>query len=422
MTASFLVIGGFAVWAVKPVGNNYLTLAAYVLVFVGAMLMGLKNGFWLDYRVKLCFSIALVVGCVGTAIGVGRGNVGALSEGVFFVLVPAVWVVLVAAIDLRILKAVISIFPFVMLAIGLVGVTYWLLASAQQPVAIWFYYLDLGLALGGQENGATISYHSISSLAFLLPFLLVSLMLPSTYSSRVSRFVAWPAVALGLCILLLSGRRGLMLALVISVGIAVAVIVTSRASSSIRRRAFVVLGAAIVAGTLSFPVFKVSPAKVVESLVLSEFSPDSPRGESVFLLLDEWRHAPVFGNGLGAEIAGFLRDADRPWAFEVQYFLVLNAVGIFGALCLAGITIWVLLASFRAFRRFPDRNSLVLAALTGTGALLIANATNPYLHTLGNFWMFFFLVATVNALLRIESAGDDAKPMNMGAGPRPLGA
>src|SRR5690606_28775862 len=129
--AAGLIIASFAVWMIKPVGDLVLTGLAYALVLFGSLLAGLLRGFFLDRRLWLSFLVSILVGALGVGWGFLRENPGCLSEGVFFVALPLVWLVVVLGVDDRTVRRLLNAIPFVGLMIGGVGVLYWLDATGQ---------------------------------------------------------------------------------------------------------------------------------------------------------------------------------------------------------------------------------------------------------------------------------------------------
>jgi hypothetical protein len=111
-----------------------------------------------------------------------------------------------------------------------------------------------------------------------------------------------------------------------------------------------------------------------------------------------WANHPIFGSGLGAELpSGYVRSLIRPWMFELQYHQALFALGLFGMLLLglaALLVLWTIIAAGRAVYR----PSLVAATTAGI-AIVVANASNPYLQAVGHGWGVALAVGIANVLL-----------------------
>jgi len=408
-SAAVLVLG-FALWMIKPVGDARLTAVAYGLVVAGAILSSLGQRPWLYRRVNWFFLASVAIGLFGAIVGFARGNPGAASEMVFFVVLPAVWAIISSTIDLRSVQIIINSIPFVALLIGLLGLSYWLDAIGV-PGFGWAILIDLGQGIGlpgDRAYGYVLTYYPISSLAFILPFLFVSLFVPTTFSWKWSRIVVWPAVASVLFLLFISGRRALFVSLILAVIIGFFTLFLGAAEVKTRRRLYIVGASALVAGVGIMFVSRFSPAAMIGSVMGDMFSSDSVRAKSGSALLESFAKSPIIGNGLGATVGGAVRDKLHPWNFELQYHLVLNALGVVGLLILTAVTLGLLVLGAHTYK--SDRLKFTLLAPVTVGAIscLIANATNPYLHTPGSYWMLFLLVIAINAALRYRRTIDQS--------------
>ena len=404
-----LVTAGFLIWMIKPVGDMWLTMGTYLLVGLGAVVRGLFWGFWLDRRLRLLFMISLSVGLLGSVYGAILQNPGVANEFVFFVALPIAWLVITSGIDLPILRVVINAIPFAGLTIGLLGVFYWLDASGQLDLG-WITFVDLGQGIGDEGYGYVLRFYPISSLVFMLSFFFVSLIVPNTYSWWLSRAVAWPAAVSVFFLLFIGGRRALFVSLVLSVVIAFLLLFLVEGQSRLRQRFYLIGVSAALVGAVVTVVSRFSPANMVQSILRDLFSADSVRAVSGEALIDSWLQSPLIGHGLGATVEGSIRSPSRPWNFELQYHMMLNSIGLIGFLMLAVVAILLFVIAIRVYRFERQKFAFLAAVVTGALSLVIANATNPYMHTPGHYWMFFFLALAVNSASRATGvAGRGAK-------------
>lgn len=397
--AAGLVSAGFAMWMIKPVGDMVFTGVAYALVVSGSTVGGLLRGFYLDRRLSISFLISILVGTLGVGWGVVQENPGALSEGVFFVALPLVWLVIALGIDDRTVRMLLNVIPFAGLVIGAVGVLYWLDATGQLG-APWLTAVDLGQGIGTESYGYGMRYYPISSLVFLLSFFLVALVHGGTFTSRVSRIVAWPASATLFVLLFVSGRRALFVSLAISLVAAFLLFALGSGRSRLRWRFTIAAGISLVLGAGLSYASRFSLASMLDSLATELFAKDSIRNESGAAMVRSWFESPLIGHGAGATVEGSVRSLERPWNFELQYHLVLNAFGAIGFIAFAAITVLLLVLAVRVYRSGVEGTEYLAATIAGTISLLVANASNPYLHTPGHYWMLFILVIGLNASLR----------------------
>lgn len=392
---------GFAVWIIKPVGDFSLIALGYAAVGTGSMIAGWTRGFAIDRRVAAAFVATIFVGLVGGVVGLVRGNPGVGSELVFFVLLPLIWLVFAPGIDRRLVQVVVNVLPFLTLAIGVFGVLFWLDAT-ERIEAPWLAGIPLGQSIGEREYGYQMILYPLPGLVFLLPFLFFSAFVPATYTWLVSRVVTWPALVSGLVLIFVAGRRALLVSFVISVVIGAVFLLRGAAKRRERIRLIWLSAIAAVVVTAIVIVTRFSPAALLESLG-EEFAPGSIRFESGVALAESWLASPLLGHGLGATVPGLVRSVERPWDFELQYLLVLNAIGLYGTVVLALVTLWLLVMAVRTYR--AGGADSIAPLFVGTVAVLIANASNPYLHTPGHYWMLFLLVLAVNAALRPHALG-----------------
>lgn len=392
-----LVAAGFGLWMVKPVGDSRLVAAGYLLVLLGSLMRSIRPVLWIDRRVFGWSLASLAVGLMGALIGYAHANPGLRPELVFFLALPALWLVIAFGLDARAVRAIVNLMPISGLAIGGLGFCYWLDATGRARLP-WVFWFDLGQGVGRESYGYVLRFYPISTLVFLLPFLVASLLVANAYSWDVSRRLAMPATAAALCLAFVSGRRVLFVAPVLALAIGLALFARRPLGRRTKRRAFGALAALVLlAGALTaFTGF--SPAGLVRS-VLAETSPaESVRAQSGSDLLASWWRSPLWGHGLGAVPAGIPRSEDRPWNFELQYRLILNATGLVGVAVLSLAALGILRSAARDAADRREAFAYMIPIVIGTLSLLIANATNPYMHTAGHYWMFFLLVVGANAV------------------------
>lgn len=404
--AAVLIAAGFATWMIKPVGDLGLAFVAYGLVVLGSVANGIRIGFRADPRLVGLAVATVAVGVAGAAWGLLERNPGAASETVFFVGIPLVWLLILFGTDLRAVRLVVELIPFVSFAIGMFGVLYWLFASGIVPGLDWVMLVPLGQGIGVNEFGYELTYYPISSLVFLAPFLLASLFIPSTYRWLASRIMAWPAMAAVLLLIFVSGRRALLISFLLAIVIGFVVLFLGPASRAVRRRIYLVGGVTAAVGVVIVIVSRFSLVDMVASVFAETFSSTSIRGELTQGLIQSWLQSPLIGHGLGATVEGLVRDVERPWNFEVQYLLLLNAVGLIGTVILALAALGLVVLGVVTYKRDRDRAALLAPTLIGTFAVLIANATNPYLHTPGHYWMIFLVTIATNAFIRDRRVAD----------------
>lgn len=402
----------FFVFLYLPVSQNELKGVLIGIVFSlivsGFLLRGGKLGLH-----KTVFLWTLFYATVGTWFvlwGVVHDMPGALLSSLIYVIWPLVYIVFVSAVtSYRILPSLLRTMVIATIAIGLSALDYVLWTKGWLPN--WLLLpLDLGQAFNVYEGFSEMRFYAISSLIFLVPFLMAALVV---YTKRnppfVSRRLLWVALILGLSVVLLSGRRALQL----TVALAPFVILLLRAClpatiriatrrpllRSILAGAFLVL-ALFVAFHFAFGLRPAGIYRYIQSGFLHQrYSDAAVRSEQLSALLKGWAKKPLLGAGLGAPVEGSVRSTSRPWAYELQYALLLYQTGIIGMLLYGAGLLWIYWMALRIIRSGTQMGAHMIPVLTGTTCFLIANASNPYLQAYGHLWVLFLPIAMINIWL-----------------------
>lgn len=134
--------------------------------------------------------------------------------------------------------------------------------------------------------------------------------------------------------------------------------------------------------------------------------------ESSVLLSADTPAEAIFGRGLGATVdrGQYVRPemAARPWQSELSYHLAYYWTGYVGLLMIAVLGLSTLIPLRAAIRRAGDLDGALFVASTGAVALVIVNASNPYLQALGHMWPVFFPFMIANAILRKAPAAQES--------------
>jgi len=139
----------------------------------------------------------------------------------------------------------------------------------------------------------------------------------------------------------------------------------------------------------------------LEKSVGSAFDPQAGSGaterlEQMSALFRGWEPRPMFGNGLGSFTHEVIRSEDRPWAYELQYSLLLFQTGIVGMILYSAGIVWLYWMGLRVIRSKSEISVHMVPVLVGTSCFLIANAVEPYLQTFGQLWPLFLPIGLIN--------------------------
>ncbi len=364
--------------------------------------------------------------CAGTGVlfcllGVANGAPGALRAGTVYVLWPLVYVLLGAGMapseaddNLNVVRSVLRVLVAGALAVEAYTLLFIGHAAGIVPAAL-YVELDLGQSIGFYDGTVEFGLYSLSSLLFLVPFLLAALMVwPKDADLPVRRGWLWLALALGIALVFLSGRRALQIVVacapVFTLGLWRLLGESDRAASRpIVRR--VILGT-LAAGMLLFVFLQARfgldwgalTANVARGFDWSGNDEAALRSEQFQALITGWQRSPLFGSGHGATVVECLRSEEQPWAYELSYAALLFHSGLIGLGVLGAAVLWTYRTALGFLRRPPNDGPLgryLLPVLVGTTCFLIGNATNPYLEKYDFLWVIFLPVALVNGgLLR----------------------
>ncbi len=358
--------------------------------------------------------------CVGLAFmirGMMAGAPGALRVGTVYLLWPLVYTVLVAgAGSWTILRGLARTMIVATLAIALYGMSYILHVVGWLP-AFLYLPVDLGQEIGLYRGFIELNLYNLSSLLFLVPFVIAVLMTwPDRGTAPAGRLWLWAALVAGGALVLLSGRRALLLV----VSLAPLFVFFFRAGlpqldrlrgRPVMVRTLVGAGVACLALTLYLQaVYNFSLVTVWRMFLQGfDFSRDisaTARSQQLGALLTEWAGAPLLGAGHGASAAGSVRSVEMPWAYELSYAALLFHTGLIGFLAYTAAVVWIYADGLRVVRGGGVVGAYMLALLVALSCFLIGNATNPYLEKYDLMWVIFLPVAVINRwrLTRTEPA------------------
>lgn len=351
----------------------------------------------------------VTLGMLWIFLGYTHDAPGALRVSTVYVLWPLVYTGLVAGIsNERILRAIIRVLVFATIAIAIYSASYILHAAGLLPELLYID-IDQGQAISFYSGYVEYRLFSISSLLFLVPFLVAALLTwPKNSDIPVSRRWLWCAFVLGAIVVLLSGRRALLLVVAVSPVIALTLRHFLSGRGSIRNTKLVMRGFAgsvllslLIIFCLS-SVFDFNIKSVFEMFLEGfdfQYSGGAvKRNMQFFALIDGWSQQPLLGAGHGAGVA-YNRSAEMPWAYELSYVALLYQTGLIGFILYASGVIWIFGMGIRIIRSGHPLGLQILPVLTGTACFLIGNATNPYLGKYDYIWVIFLPIAFINLWL-----------------------
>lgn len=351
----------------------------------------------------------VTLGLMWISIGYLHNAPGALRVSTVYMLWPLVYTGLVAGIfNERILRTILRVLVFATIAIAFYSASYILYAAGLLPDFLYIG-IDQGQAIGFYSGYIEFRLFSISSLLFLVPFLVAALLTwPKNSDIPVPRGWLWCAFALGIILVLLSGRRALLLIVAISPVISMVLRNFLPGHGRIRNTKLAIRVFAGVALFLPVMVFCLSLLfdfnvrsvweMFSEGFDFTRSGSALARYEQFFALVDGWKQYPLLGAGHGAGVA-FSRSSEMPWAYELSYVAMLYQTGLIGFILYASGVAWIFWMGVRMIRLGHSLGIQILPVLTGTACFLIGNATNPYLGKFDYIWVIFLPVTFINCWL-----------------------
>jgi hypothetical protein len=379
-----------------------------VLVLEMIAINALVHGRLSLHRTVLLWTLFMMtIGLAFIFLGVLNDAPGAVRVSTVYVLWPLVFTIFVAgAASEQKLRGLLVVLVTTMVLIGLYGMTYILHAAGWLPDRLYIP-LDQGQQIGFYEGFTEFNLYSISSLFFLVPFVVSALMIwPKQRAMPVSRFWLWIAFFLGILLVLLSARRVLLGVVALSPAITVCVQQFLPASLRSARtglglRSLLYGGIFLAALLLCLNIIYGFDLRVLAQTfaVGWDFTAEQSaleRREQFYPLLREWSERPLFGAGHGATAAGSIRSYEMPWAYELSYMALLFHTGILGFLAYASAVVWIFIMGVKILRLGDEFSLYMLPLLVGFSCFLIGNASNPYLEKYDYIWVIFLPVAFIN--------------------------
>jgi len=391
-----------------PVTQNLFKgcLIAAILLLILAKYLLYGKALRIDSTVLSWVLFYAAVGICYILFGLIMGAPGALFSSFVYLVYPVVYAIFIAAAtQARIWVPLLKVMPIAAIAIGVGTLEYVLWSAGWFPISL---YVDPGLveSITFYQGYVQMSHYSLSSLIFLVPFLMAALVVYSEGNPPfIARKLMWAGLLLGIAVTILGGRRALLLLVVgtpLLIWLFRSQLPTQIRGASRRRILVALLGSAtvvLVGALLLFGTLDVGWHGLAELLAGGfdfDFDPNAlTRTEQFFPLLRGWEAHPIFGNGLGAYTPEVVRN-NRLWEYELQYILLLFTTGVVGVLLYSSGIVWVYWKAIKIIRSGSVIGIHMVPVLVGTTCILVANSVDPYLQTFGHLWMVFLPIGLIN--------------------------
>jgi hypothetical protein len=414
-----------------PVSMGMVLYPALLLVAATSLLLVLWRRTRPTRAAVLVWGVYYLWAVTWTAVSAARGNEGVWHQAALWLGLPLLW----GTWSLSLRAAQVRRTVVVLLGVGCVAGTLMLLLALQGVTGsptfpAWLVELqDMRVVVSGTGE-IEQNYLGLSSLVGVATFAVAAAVLPSRDTWLPHRALVALAAAVMFAASSVSGRRGLLLvvllvlvtALLVGTGVVLARHRTLKHFGTYAAGVAVTLAAVgVFAATALGPNIATlvglepattpeppasSSASTEELDALNELQAESDQLRSAQFteLIDAWREQPFVGHGFGATLdSDFTRSDERPWMFEAEPLQALMNVGILGLLVAAGPVVLLLRRSWQALAAGLHPRA-VIAGLATLFAVVLASATNPYLQAPGHGWMLFLAAGITGAALHERRA------------------
>jgi hypothetical protein len=270
---------------------------------------------------------------------------------------------------------------------------------------------ELELNVGIHDGYIQITSNNIGALFLIVPYLLSLQFRADAHKSN--SMLTKLALVLSLILVAVSGRRALWLVVALT---PCTILLLSSLTGSYGlmklggRRFLLVCAAASVVGLGMLSILPESEQDVgYVSHLKQAFSSEDERTIQKPYLIDGFKESPVLGSGFGG-YAGYLRNDERPWTYELTYHTLLFNTGIVGTAFLGTLFSLYLFLVIRLLRRFKDGSAIPFGLLVSFCSLLLGAYANPYF---GSFNVLFF-AGLLPYLSTFRQGFDESAPLFTG--------
>lgn len=253
-----------------------------------------------------------------------------------------------------------------------------------------------------------ISMPAITSLLFINPFLLTTLLLGSYKKDKVSMSLISFAYLISILGILVTGRRSLLLnILIIPLVIYVFLKLSKVTLAKVQKKhiyrlvtglivsVVFLFGYLIYANLFDFAGYWGFFLQGFDFQSNGSDPGSSLRGQQFYQMLQSWLDYPIFGTGFGSASQYMIRSPETPWVYELSYMTLLFQTGIIGFIIYMSLLGWLFYKSIIIVRKRPDF-AFIIPSIMGCFCFLIGNASNPYLIAFDHMWAIFLPAGLIN--------------------------
>jgi len=389
-----------------------LSLLAFVILgIVAAQLRDASLGLHSSLVAWTLFYV--LIGVVYILIGLGRAPSNSfIYVALLYVVFPVVYIQLASGIKTwKVHCGLENVMIAGGVAAGLYMLSIFLVSAGVLPTSM-MVSVDQTLNVSIKDGVPGIQLPAVSTLVFLVPYFMTALVVRAHRGDRrQSTFWMWTALIASASASVLTGRRALLLVILLAPIIATCLLVWmpdwSRKQAILGVLRLVAAMAVVVlvfGGALGW-LIDVDYAGYLQSIRGGfDFSGSTTgsafeRQGQFYALLDGWSESPLIGYGHGVACWGWERSADKPWRYELSYMSLLFHTGVIGFCAYAAGIAWLFWRGFQALRGGGKYGAAMAPLMVGLVCMLVAYGTNPYFDAFDALWTLFLPLSLVNRWL-----------------------
>jgi hypothetical protein len=252
--------------------------------------------------------------------------------------------------------------------------------------------INLGQSINYNFNYINLFSPSITSLFFLLPYIVSKLMISKKSFNKV--FLYSSLLLFGIIISIITGRRALIIAILLSSFVSLFFIRLTKNDTAFK------LGKALIIVLIIIFIMFVFITNYELGLRIQNLQNQlSQNGNTVRIdqfnsLIRGWLKYPLFGAGFGVN-SDVIRST-IPGAYELSYVARLFQTGIVGILIYFFMILWIFKNLINIAKKDQNSSIYILPLLTGFTLLLIAESSNPYIGSFDGMFIMFYSLAVIN--------------------------
>lgn len=264
---------------------------------------------------------------------------------------------------------------------------------------------EIDLKIGIHDGYVQITTENITSLFFIVPYFIALQFRENSGSLNTTN----AKISFFLCFLLaaFSGRRALWLSIIITpfiiLGMSFCLGTINRLKSRLKKFTYVLF----CFGIIAFFFITTSDSLDIPTLThLKEaFSAEDERSIQKGFLINAFVDNPFFGSGFGGN-AGYTRNADRPWLYELTYHQLLFNFGILGTFCIIFILGCFFYMIIRNLKTNKVNDLIPFCILIGITSFAIGAYSNPYFQSF-DFLIYISMIPYLASLKLSKNNSDN---------------